>query len=236
MPWEVKKNGSQYCVYKKGASTPIKGGCHNTKKEAVDHQKALYANTEDSAAQAAVMMMGIMAESAPAPMDQMPVLVKMSRMLLLEVGIEYPASTGPVTFTSEDLVSAVAANGDPTVPRPRVKLGHSDPRFNNTYIFDGEPNFGFVERGSMYLSEDGIKCYGDYVSIPKWLATVMPVAYPSRSIEGWFNFTAPSGRDYRFAITDVALLGVQWPAVMNMEDLPLMYGAEMPEFVTVEDG
>jgi len=44
MPWETKKNGDQFCVYKKGSSTPIKGGCHDTREEAVAQVRALYAN------------------------------------------------------------------------------------------------------------------------------------------------------------------------------------------------
>lgn len=44
MPWEVRQNGDKWCVYKKGASTPIKGGCHSAIQEARKHQKALYAN------------------------------------------------------------------------------------------------------------------------------------------------------------------------------------------------
>jgi phage I-like protein len=46
MPWETKKNGDQYCVYVKGASTPIKGGCHDTRDEAVKHVQALYVNAK----------------------------------------------------------------------------------------------------------------------------------------------------------------------------------------------
>ena len=44
MPWDVRKNGSRYCVYKKGSSSPIAGGCHATRADAIKHQRALYAN------------------------------------------------------------------------------------------------------------------------------------------------------------------------------------------------
>lgn len=44
MPWEVKEKDDQFCVYKKGASTPIKGGCHIARADAVRHVQALYAN------------------------------------------------------------------------------------------------------------------------------------------------------------------------------------------------
>lgn len=44
MPWSVKASGNQFCVYKKGASSPIKGGCHSSRTDAVKHMRALYAN------------------------------------------------------------------------------------------------------------------------------------------------------------------------------------------------
>lgn len=47
MPWVVKKNDSKYCVYKKDGDTPIKGGCHGTRKEATAHMRALYANVKE---------------------------------------------------------------------------------------------------------------------------------------------------------------------------------------------
>lgn len=46
MPWDVRKNGEQFCVYKKGASSPIKGGCHGTRDEAIKHMQALYVNSK----------------------------------------------------------------------------------------------------------------------------------------------------------------------------------------------
>lgn len=44
MPWEIKKRDDSFCVYKKGASTPLKGGCHDTREEAVAQLRALYAS------------------------------------------------------------------------------------------------------------------------------------------------------------------------------------------------
>lgn len=43
MPWSVKESDGRYCVYKKGSSTPVPGGCHDTKEEAERHRRALYA-------------------------------------------------------------------------------------------------------------------------------------------------------------------------------------------------
>ena len=45
---------------------------------------------------------------------------------LMTVGIDWPAHPQPVTITLEHLVDAmVAANDDPLIRRPRIKLGHS---------------------------------------------------------------------------------------------------------------
>jgi len=46
MPYEIKKQGDQYCVVKAGGET-VK--CHESKDKALDHMRALYANVHDSA-------------------------------------------------------------------------------------------------------------------------------------------------------------------------------------------
>jgi len=48
MPWTVKQNDSRWCVYKKGEDTPVPGGCHDSRDEAVRHQRALYAAENSS--------------------------------------------------------------------------------------------------------------------------------------------------------------------------------------------
>lgn len=50
MPWDIRKRGSQYCVYKKGASSPVPGGCHATREQARRHQRALYESEDDASA------------------------------------------------------------------------------------------------------------------------------------------------------------------------------------------
>jgi hypothetical protein len=47
VPWEVKKNDNQFCVYKKGEDTPVAGGCHDTREQAVRHMRALYVNVDE---------------------------------------------------------------------------------------------------------------------------------------------------------------------------------------------
>jgi len=44
MPWEIKPEGGQYCVYRVGDAKPLK--CHSTHEKAVAHLRALYANEE----------------------------------------------------------------------------------------------------------------------------------------------------------------------------------------------
>lgn len=44
MPWEVREHNGKWCVFKEGEDSPISGGCHETKKEAMAQLRALYAN------------------------------------------------------------------------------------------------------------------------------------------------------------------------------------------------
>jgi len=177
-----------------------------------------------------------MASSAPA-------LVTVANVPILHAGVEYPLSTGPKTFTPEDLRDAVmAANEDNSVPRPRLKLGHVDPRFNDPQVFDASPSFGVAT--NLRLSDNGMTVYADYVGVPKWLADIMPTAYPSRSVEGYTNAPAfapegvqlesQMGKRWRFVISACSLLGVQWPGISVLEDLPQFYGEEIPEGVVID--
>lgn len=177
------------------------------------------------------------------------VLATVKDVPLMKVGMAYPASTGKVDFSLLHLSSAVNAQADPLVPRPRVKLGHTDPRynehkcpkceawvkfdFNDSYTFDGDPNFGFVE--NCRLVNSGGMIEADLVDVPLWLATIMPVAFASRSVEGWFGYKGPNEKDYDFVITDLALLGVCFPGVMNLPDLPKMFGSTQPDFVVIQE-
>jgi phage I-like protein len=44
MPWNIEKRNDEYCIIKKGESSPIDGGCHANRSDAVKHLRALYAN------------------------------------------------------------------------------------------------------------------------------------------------------------------------------------------------
>lgn len=158
------------------------------------------------------------------------------RVELVTVGMEWPGSGGDITFTFEHLRDAmVAANEDPHIVSPRIKLGHTDPRFEDPNdpghdpFYDGEPAFGQVR--NLELINDGAVLVGDLVNVPRWLAVAAASAYPSRSIEGAYlpspdgggytwKVETPGGKTYSFVLTAVALLGVARPAVLDLEDLP----------------
>lgn len=144
---------------------------------------------------------------------------------IAKTGIEYDLSSGPATFTVEDLADAVASQDDPAVVSPRIAPGHSDPRF------DGEPSLGKVI--NLSTKDEGHTLIGDYVGVPKWFAGIMASAYPSRSIEGNRNVETHTGHRWRLVITAVKLLGVCWPGISTIDDLPIVFSDEGPEGVTV---
>jgi len=231
MPYEVKKNGDQYCVYKKSEKSPIKGGCHPTRQKALKHMRALYVNVEGKTVDPPTTMdeakdlaanLGWTLE----PMEGTPYWA-LRNVPIASTGIEYPLSTGPHTFTPEDLAAAVDAQDDPAIVQPRIWLGHDDPRFNG----DGEPALGRVE--AMRLSDDGHTIFGDYVGLPAWLAKIMPVAYPSRSIEGQVNASTVTGKKYPLVITAVKQLGVIWPGISVLEDIPILLSDSGPKDVKI---
>lgn len=148
----------------------------------------------------------------------------------------WDASTGQVTFTQEDLQSALAATEDPAVKEPRLIIGHTDgtagPGMSPVEGFFGEqPALGRYT--NLRMGNNGQTLVGDLVGVPKWLADILPTAYPNRSIEGYWNVTSATGKDHQFVIPRVAVLGVSLPAVATLEDLQAMFSEEGPEGVTV---
>lgn len=134
----------------------------------------------------------------------------------------YHLASGITTFTREHLEAAVAAQDDPAVTCPRLKIGHESD------FGDGEPCFGKVL--NMHLGDNNQTIYGDYVGVPVWLAELMPTAYPARSIEGAFDAQVAEDKPaHALLITAVSLLGVVAPGVSTLEDLPDLYGEQAPE-------
>lgn len=142
----------------------------------------------------------------------------------------YDLGSGKTTFTAEDLADAVLAATDPTVVAPRIKLGHVDKRFEGD--LDGEPAFGTV--ANMRLDNNGQTIKADLEGVPAWLADSMESAFPGRSIEGGFGFKAPSGRDYKLVVSNLALLGTTWPGVTSLDDLKQCLSANGPVLSPVE--
>jgi hypothetical protein len=158
-----------------------------------------------------------------------PELVTVPNVPILEVGIDYPAMNGPVSFTREQLVDCVAAaNNDPAVRNPRLKLTLVDDTHGTPIT---EPAFGVVT--NMRFDENEQTIYGDYEGVPEWLAEVLPVAYPSRSAEVYRGVKTSTGGSWLAVIGAVQLLGVEWPGCMSLEDLPLWYGKERPKEVVL---
>lgn len=100
------------------------------------------------------------------------------------------------------------------LPFPPLKLGHTDPRF------DADPSVGRVK--NLRLADAGHTLLGDFVDMPDWVYEMLPDSYPQRSIEATFNLE-DNGRTYRMALTAVALLGAQWPAISTLDDLRDLY-------------
>lgn len=163
-------------------------------------------------------------------------LVTLPAITLVAVG-EWNASTGPVEFTSDDLRAAVAALDDPAVHNPRLRIGHTDPNVDlveSAGGFSEQPCFGKFT--NMRLNSDASAIVADMVGVPEWLAELLPIAYPSRSIEGYWNVKTASGKEHDFVISAVALLGVSAPAVETLEDLAVLFSVDGPEGVELVEG
>jgi hypothetical protein len=163
-----------------------------------------------------------------------PQLTTVPDVQIVKTGIEYPLSTGPCTFTADDLAAAVAAQADPSIPQPRIWIGHPDDKRihgeRQEGVPSGEPAVGKVT--DMRLTEDGHCIVGDLTGVPLWLANIMASAFPSRSIEGRFNLKTPTGKKHRLVINGLALLGITWPGVLTIEDIASLYTEKGPK-VTV---
>ena len=108
----------------------------------------------------------------------MPADVELARregIELIHTG-SWSALSGSWKPTRDDILAAVEAQQCPAVRRPRLKLGHTDPRFNEGG--DGEPALGWIE--NLRAVDDGNTLVGDQVALP-WLSAVQAAAYPSRN-------------------------------------------------------
>jgi hypothetical protein len=162
--------------------------------------------------------------------DQVPPYLR--GVELMTAGMEWPAMNGPVTVTMEHIADAiVAANEDPHIQPPRIKLGHTSP-LNGDHpdydpfaaIGDAEPSFGVFT--NLRAANDGAVLLGDADNVIAWLAESAPSTYPNRSAEAnWdvaaadFDVQTAGGKRYSMVVTAVSLLGVYIPAIGDLEDL-----------------
>src|SRR4051794_29198864 len=99
--------------------------------------------------------------------------------------MKHRGQTGVYYVTAEHLADMVAAQDDPLIRRPRVKLGHLSVLFQTLAGMhdpaplqdDAEPAFGSVE--NLRTDDAGSKLLGDLTQVPAWLAEAMPSAYPT---------------------------------------------------------
>lgn len=151
-----------------------------------------------------------------------PALVVIPNVPLVEVGEEWPASTGPWTVTPEDIAAAVAAQDDPAVRSPIIRLGH---------VRAGQPAFGRFT--NLRATNNGMTLVADLVGAPAWMADLLPYAFPSRSVEASLNETTETGHTHACRINAVALLGVELPAISTLDEVAAVYSASSMEEANV---
>jgi Mu-like prophage I protein len=137
-------------------------------------------------------------------------LVTVPGIELMRTG-KWNLSTGEWECTTAEISAAIDAHGKGLLRKPVIRLGHNDPRFT------GDPAVGWLD--NLRASADGQALIGDMVGVPEWLAEILPSAYPSRSIEGLYDYTAPDGGTHDFVLTGLALLGATRPGVENLQSL-----------------
>ena len=128
---------------------------------------------------------------------------------LLKTG-RWDGVSGEFEFGPEHLASAVEAHGAGIIRKPVVKLGH-------TGMGDASPALGYIS--ALRLTEGGHTLVGDLAGVPKAIATLLPRAWPDRSVEGYLEFTDDTGRVWPFVLTALALLGASGPAVRTLKSL-----------------
>lgn len=164
--------------------------------------------------------------------DNADLLAVVPDVAIVKAGYQYSLSSGDYTATLDDVADFVASQDDPVVHAPRVWIGHPDDSGRFPRPKSGEPALGVFQ--NIRLNENGTQALGDLVAL-KWLAALAPVTWPNRSMEGYTEHTTHTGKTWSLVIPDVALLGVSWPGIHCLDDLPIVLSAEGPEGVEVTD-
>lgn len=131
----------------------------------------------------------------------------------------FDASTGPVTLTKEDFDNIAEAytelKGKIDIP---VKLGHDE---QNILEEAGLPAAGWVEN----IRRVGEKLLADITGVPDAVAKLIESGgLRKRSIEAVRNVKL-AGKRYKMALTGLALLGSELPAVDSLEDITALYAS-----------
>jgi hypothetical protein len=239
MKFLTKRHDGGYAVFAGPAATePVPGSAYRDRKDANGHREALEGCVSNLALAMAELIAGqtLTGSAISALQSEPPQLMTMREVEIVKTGIEYPLSTGPTTFTPEDLAQAVAAQDDPAIAQPRIWLGHpDDPRIHGKRG-TGSPPSGERAVGrvmNMRLADEGQTIVGDLEGIPMWLGNIMDSAYPSRSIEANFEVETVTGHKWQLVINGLALLGVVWPGVSTLEDIASLYTEAGPAGVEV---
>jgi Mu-like prophage I protein len=155
-------------------------------------------------------------------------LVTVPNRELMKVGKWQVRKGHEFNVTPELISAALAAHKSEVLRKPVIRLGHGDEPGDGDERFTGDPAVGWVD--NVRASEDGATLYGDLVGVPKWLADNMPSAYPSLSVEGMYDYTAPDGTTHDFVLTGLALLGATQPAISSlksMQDVATLFEADI---------
>lgn len=166
--------------------------------------------------------------SRPASVIEMDALVDVEDVEIVQTGIKYPLASGPRTFTVEDLQDVVESQGDAAVKAPRVKIGHVA---SLGIMEDGQPAIGTIT--DLKLEQNGHLVTGTLHDVPEWYASILPSAYPARSIEALTGVKTSTDNSWQVVLTDLAMLGVMWPGVGTLEDIQQLYSKDGPDNVKV---
>lgn len=170
-----------------------------------------------------------------------PFFATITRVPIVMAGVEYQLSTGPATFTPEDVMDFVASQEDPAIVPPRLKIGHTS-RLSQSRADgilkdgdDGVPALGkFI---NIDFDPTTLTAVGDLAGVPVWMAKLLKAGllYPSRSIEGFQGAETVTGKEWGLVVHAVALLGCVWPGCSTLDDLPLLYTEDGPDDLELYD-
>lgn len=176
------------------------------------------------------------------PTVEITEFVTLEGIEILKTGIDYPASTGNVSITSEMIQEIIAMQSDPHIVPPRIKIAHADNPINDDLqaLFESvnvdstaeTPALGTIL--NMRASDDGQTLLGDWYGLPAWLAAIMETAYPARSIEGGSWKNEANGKEYGYCLTAVSLLGVCGPGCTSLADLADLFSKDGPKVTVIE--